>query len=249
VDKPPKSLEGGLPGLPVESNSPLLPSQLNAEPSPAKKDQPKPKEGSPSTLPKSERLLPDQSRTDGKWPSATSLRFALQQPPTDAVIGLADGDVSQLRGRSGVHLIGVTPAEPQANRIQPTAYAPTEPALQAAAVDRQNGVPSVALKGYCIVELIRNGRWAMGDLRWTVVHQGWIYRFSGPAQRQQFLANPEFFVPVNSGNDPVLSADKNITAAGQLAHCTTYNGRLYMFSNAATQAQFVKSPQRYMVIK
>ncbi len=106
-------------------------------------------------------------------------------------------------------------------------------------------MPRVALGGYCPVELSRHGRWAPGDLRWTVVYKGWIYRLSGAEQRQQFLADPDSFAPVNSCNDPVLSVDEHRTVAGQTAYCAVYDGRLYMFSSAATQAQFNRNPQRY----
>ena len=107
----------------------------------------------------------------------------------------------------------------------------------------------MALNGYCPVELSRSGRWVLGDLRWTVVHQGWIYRLSGAEQRQQFLADPDRFAPVNSGNDVVLSADRNRVVPGQTAHCAIYNGRLYMFSSADTQAEFNRHPERYVAGK
>jgi YHS domain-containing protein len=109
--------------------------------------------------------------------------------------------------------------------------------------------PAVALKSYCPVELIRNGRWARGNPQWTVVYQGSIYRFSGAAQRQAFLANPEAFVPVNGGNDVVLLVDENRTVAGQMTYCATYQDRLYMFSSSATQARFNEAPHRYAVQK
>ncbi len=75
--------------------------------------------------------------------------------------------------------------------------------------------------------------------------RGRIYRLSGAQQRQDFLANPAGFAPVNSGNDAVLLVDQNRTVAGQPAYCATYDGRLYMFSSADTQAQFNSNPQRY----
>jgi len=105
----------------------------------------------------------------------------------------------------------------------------------------------VALGGYCPVELARNGRWVRGDVRFTVVHKGHIYRLSGPAQRQQFLADPDVLTPVNSGQDPVLAVDEHRMVPGEAAYCATYNGRLYMFSSAATQAKFNRIPQRYAV--
>ena len=59
---------------------------------------------------------------------------------------------------------------------------------------------------------------------------------------KQFLADPDRFVPVNSGNDVVLSVDENRSVPGQPAYCATYNDRLYMFSSAATQAEFNRQP-------
>jgi YHS domain-containing protein len=106
--------------------------------------------------------------------------------------------------------------------------------------------PLVALNGYCPVALLRNGRWTRGDVRWTVVHDGWIYRLSGPAEREQFLANPNAFEPACSGNDPVVQLDSQRTVPGQPTYCAAYRGRLYMFSSAATQLRFNEDPQRYV---
>jgi hypothetical protein len=129
--------------------------------------------------------------------------------------------------------------------IQQTGYAAAEPTARADAAS-QKTVWTVGLNGYCPVELARSGRWVLGDLRWTVVHQGCIYRLAGAAQRQQFLADPDRFAPVNSGNDIVLQVEKNRAVPGQAAHCAIYNNRLYMFSNADTRLEFNKHPERYV---
>jgi YHS domain-containing protein len=110
-------------------------------------------------------------------------------------------------------------------------------------------VPNVALNGYCPVELVRKGAWVRGDPRWTVIYQGAIFRFSGDAQRQQFTADPSAFVPAGSGSDVVLRVDEERSVPGQVAHCATYHGRLYMFSSPATQAKFNASPERYAACK
>jgi hypothetical protein len=108
-------------------------------------------------------------------------------------------------------------------------------------------MPEIALGGFCPVDLCQNSRWTQGDVRWTVVHNGFIYRLSGAEQRKQFLANPERFAPVNSGNDPVISHDDHRSVPGKLEYCAVYNDRLYVFSSAATQARFNENPQRYTV--
>jgi len=97
------------------------------------------------------------------------------------------------------------------------------------------------------VELSLNGRWTPGDLRWTVVHKGMIYRLSGDRQRREFLADPDRFAPVSSGSDRVVLVDQQRLAPGRTDYCATYEGRLYMFSNTASRAQFNSDPQRYAV--
>ena len=129
-------------------------------------------------------------------------------------------------------------------RVEPAAYATAESAGMAEAGDRVK-VPPVALNGYCPVELVLNGRWAEGDLRWTVVHKGLIFRLSGDQQRREFLANPDRFTPVDLGRDRVLLVDQGKSVAGRLEFCAIYEGRLYMFSSEASQSRFNSDPQRY----
>jgi len=196
--KPP--IEGGLPGLPPETDQPPL--------------SPPPR----SEQPRAAIRTPQQIQ-----PSET--------PPREYRAGMVR-----------------EPPELPVSRVVRTAYVTPEPAAQPEVADGA-AAGLLALGGYCAVELVGHGRWVPGDRRWTVIHKGRIYRLSGPAQRQQFLANPDAFAPVNSGNDPVLAADESRLAPGQPAYCATYNGRLYLFSSAATQARFNQNPQRYAAEK
>jgi hypothetical protein len=144
-------------------------------------------------------------------------------------------------------------------KIDPTSYAEAaspakllKPEIAAAdtAVDAvPAAMPTVALGGYCPVELLSRGHWVQGDVRWTVVYDGHVYRLSGPEQRNQFLAASAVFSPVNSGNDTVLLVNENRTVSGLPAYCAVYNGRLFMFSSLVTQAEFNNNPQRYVPAK
>jgi YHS domain-containing protein len=109
----------------------------------------------------------------------------------------------------------------------------------------QSSTPSVAMDGFCPVALSLNGRWVPGDPRWNVNYKGHNYRFSGNAQRQEFLANPEKFVPASGGFDPVIAATERRNVPGQVTYCAAYKGRVYMFANAATQGYFQKNPELY----
>ena len=185
-------------------------------------------------------------RTVPQTPTATEPADKPVAPPRDVVSPVAGTEPLRhdlLPRVSRVDSIAETPASPT-TRIESAAYAADEAVAPSDVIDSVV-MPPVVLNGYCVVELATNGRWTPGDLRWTVVYKGGIYRFSGPVQRQQFLANPDAFAPVNSGNDPVLAVDGNRSLPGRPAYCAMYNGRLYMFSSAATQAKFNQSPQRY----
>jgi YHS domain-containing protein len=105
--------------------------------------------------------------------------------------------------------------------------------------------PSPGLNGYCPVELVENEKWVAGDPRWAIVHRNRTYLTSGPAQRQRFMANPERYAPVLSGNDPVWSVDRSRFVGGKTDFCVVYDGRLYMFAEAATLARFRQDPKHY----
>ncbi|MHC4177160.1 MAG: hypothetical protein ACYSWU_06620 [Planctomycetota bacterium] len=88
-----------------------------------------------------------------------------------------------------------------------------------------------------------------GNPRWSVVFQGRTYVFSGPAQRQRFLAAPHRFVPAYSAHDPVLAVEANRRVPGQTDYCVMYDNQLYMFSSPVTLERFKKNPERYAVAR
>jgi YHS domain-containing protein len=161
----------------------------------------------------------------GGEPERNAPRLAAYQ--TDAVPATAAGPLDR-RVERAVYMAGQSPADAEAGLLP---------------------VPTEALGGYCPVELTRNGRWVAGSVQWTVVYEGAIYRLSGTQQRQQFLANPIAYAPVQSGKDVVASAREHRVVRGQPAYCAMYNGRLYMFSSATSQAEFNRNPQQYAVKK
>jgi YHS domain-containing protein len=266
--KPTKPSSGDeLPGLPPETEPlpPIKPPDATPPKAPSKPAAEKPKKNSrsedeakprqslearvvvPAQPENSQLARPWALQENGQPTASAATPSSARGARADTVVAWAGGMEPErntsLPGVSRADSIRVTP-DSSADRVEPAAYAIAESPAKQEAVARV-GLPSVALGGYCPVELSRNGRWALGDLRWTVVYQGWIYRLSGAEQRQQFLADPGRFAPVNSCNDVVLSVNDHRNVPGQPAYCATYNNRLYMFSSAATQAEFNKNPERY----
>lgn len=104
---------------------------------------------------------------------------------------------------------------------------------------------SPALNGYCPVELVENEAWIKGESRFAVEYNGKTYFCAGATQKRKFQTNPERYAPVSNGRDPVLLVDQGALSEGRIDHCVVYDGRLYMFSSAASLARFRQNPQHY----
>jgi YHS domain-containing protein len=139
------------------------------------------------------------------------------------------------------------PAEPWAQpREWKSRRAATEPSAERpvgyiAPVD-----PTVALDGYCPVELVRNEAWVEGNPRLAVQHEGRTYLMSSPAQHREFRAHPERYAPALAGCDPVLALDGKGRVSGRTDACAVYEGRLYMFADQETLARFRQNPKPYV---
>jgi len=106
----------------------------------------------------------------------------------------------------------------------------------------------LGLNGFCPVQLVESENWLPGDSRWAVEYRGRVYLTTGTDQQRRFLANPERYAPVLTGNDPVLAVDESRLESGRTEHCVVYDGRLYSFSSISTLARFRQNPKRYAAI-
>ncbi len=100
------------------------------------------------------------------------------------------------------------------------------------------------LEGFCPVELIEKDRWVAGNPEYQMSYQGQVFHFSSEAARRQFQAAPEKYAPIEGGNDVVLIAEENRSVPGSVNHSALWRGRLFLFSNSATLAEFQKNPPR-----
>jgi YHS domain-containing protein len=240
----------GLPGLPPEP-SPSIPESKPMPPVKPKEQPPKPETPKKSEKPDAAMAMVRPAERP-KIASPKSDRPNTERRDMATLVGCIEPEHPRLpNGVQRVESIATEAPRTAPNRVEPAGFTTVESTpveSMPVPVIPPEAMPRVALGGYCPVELSQ-GRWTAGDLRWTVVHNGWVFRLSGTEQRQRFLANPESFVPANSSNDPVLSVEENRVVPGQLTYCAQYDGRLYMFSSSVTQEQFNKNPQRYAGIR
>ena len=138
------------------------------------------------------------------------------------------------------------PSRPWTRPFEPRIERPVQrPVEQPAPQSADRSQQPLGLDGYCAVRLAETEQWVVGDPRWAVSYQGYTYQTSGPDLQRRFLANPSRYAPVVSGQDPVLALDEKCSVPGQTEFCVVYDGRLYMFSSAATLARFHQNPKRY----
>ena len=134
---------------------------------------------------------------------------------------------------------------PRQEPVRPT----VEPSSQSVAdVSSRRREAPTGLNGFCAVQLMENESWVNGDSRWAAEHRGRVYLMSGADQHQLFLANPDRYAPVLTGNDPVLAVDEGRQEQGRTNHCIVYDGHLYSFSSASTLTRFRQNPKRYTAI-
>ena len=80
------------------------------------------------------------------------------------------------------------------------------------------------------------------------MHRGRTYLFLGPTDKEKFLANPDRYTPVLSGNDPVMALDHQITAPGKREFGVFGSDkRIYLFVDENTLQRFRQNEKRYQV--
>jgi len=137
-------------------------------------------------------------------------------------------------------------AVPSANAAVATSAVASNSELKTAtAIKLPAGSPPLAFEGYCPATLKHARKWVLGDLKYGAIHRGRTYLFTGEAQRQQFLANPDAYSPVFSGIDPVKLLDENKTVEGSRKFGFEYRGAFYLFASQESMARFAEQPDQY----
>ena len=103
----------------------------------------------------------------------------------------------------------------------------------------------LGLDGFCPVTLLSSENWVEGDSRWSVLHHGVTYYLASPEMDQLFLSNPDKYVPVLDGKDPVEMIDKRADVQGKTDYCVVFEGKLYMFGTEAAMNMFFENTAKY----
>lgn len=107
------------------------------------------------------------------------------------------------------------------------------------------GSPPLGLDGFCPVSLTEKRAWTKGVPQWGAIHRGRTYLFVSQVEQQKFLANPDVYSPMLSGNDSVLQFKQNQQVPGRREFGVFYNNHIYLFSSEATLNEFSKAPHQF----
>jgi len=109
--------------------------------------------------------------------------------------------------------------------------------------------PSVRLPlgmdGYCPVTVLKENRWQLGSGRFSAVHEGRRYFFADETAKQEFLAIPEHYAPVCSGDDVVKLTLQNVRKPGERRFGIGYGDRIYLFESEDSLQTFLAEPKRF----
>jgi YHS domain-containing protein/thiol-disulfide isomerase/thioredoxin len=153
---------------------------------------------------------------------------------------------------SGQTRMAAAPATPAASdsaaavrSFPPTLGGPAPAGLPASAAAGSVHHPPLGLDGYCPVQLVEKASWRRGDTHWGAIHRGRTYLFSGPEEQRRFLAAPDRYAPVNSGEDIVLAVEQRRSVPGDRIHGVFYAGHVYLFADEASLLKFSRAPKEF----
>ena len=91
---------------------------------------------------------------------------------------------------------------------------------------------NVAIQGYDPVAYFKQGKAVKGKKEITVSHEGVVYYFSMPVNKEYFLKNPSKFEPQYGGWCAFAMGDSNEKVSVNPETFKISNGKLYLFYNA-----------------
>jgi YHS domain-containing protein/thiol-disulfide isomerase/thioredoxin len=137
-------------------------------------------------------------------------------------------------------------AASQAPAPQPPASRSPTQSSAVANLQLPAGCPPLGMDGFCPVTLVEQRTWKQGDVRFGAIHHNRTYLFASADEQQRFLANPEAYCPVLSGDDPVIAMNENRSVTGYRKHGVFCGNRVFLFSTEDTLAEFRRNPNRYI---
>jgi hypothetical protein len=176
-------------------------------------------------------------------------RYRVDRWPTDIICApdgkeLTRGTSEQQTARFRAKLQHFAPA---AHPMAATKW--NEAAIRPVSLATPDPTPAqlpLGLDGFCPVTLTQQKSWKKGDAQWGAIHRERVYWFTGAAEQQRFLANPDAFSPALAGFDIVRFVELRQRVDGRRQHGVWHRGQMFLFADEATLNQFTADAASYL---
>jgi YHS domain-containing protein len=103
----------------------------------------------------------------------------------------------------------------------------------------------LALDGYCPVTVTDKMVWKRGDIRYGAIHRDRTYLFASTEEQKRFLAEPDKYSPIFSGNDPVIFLEQTARTPGKREYGLMYKNHMFLFASKESYDKFCSDSKRY----
>jgi YHS domain-containing protein len=121
-------------------------------------------------------------------------------------------------------------------------------AAEAETDEDESLAPDPLLGGYCPETIRTKGAWVRGRYEDHVRIETLDFLTAGPEEHDALLADPAKYVPVLAGDCAVSWVDQDKSVRGSIFHAAEYQGRLFLFADAAHKAAFKADPAKYAMV-
>ena len=168
-------------------------------------------------------------------------RFGIAALPSDVVLGPDGEEVSRS--------VGPADTAEYVGRLASAAGFGSPDTADAAAAERTADLleewaatRGLGLEGYSPVALTGGRLWKKGSPAFAWRHEGITYHLCDADELARFRLEPEKYAPQLSGFDPYRLAGDRVAAPGAIRYGSFYEGKLYLHTDAASRAAFMKHP-------
>ena len=168
-------------------------------------------------------------------------RFGIAALPSDVVLGPDGAEVSRAVGPADVSgYVGRLTLAAAFGSPETAELAVAE--RTAELLEEWAATRGLGLEGYSPVALTGERLWKRGNPAFAWRHEGITYHLCDADELARFRLEPEKYAPQLSGFDPFRLAGEGVAEPGLIRYGSFYEGRLYLHTDAASRAAFMKDP-------
>ena len=94
----------------------------------------------------------------------------------------------------------------------------------------------------------QDGTWIRGRQEFSVAFKDIVFLTAGERERDLLQNDPADYLPACNGECAVSLVEREEHVRGSVFHAAEFDGRLFLFADAAAKAKFKAAPEKYALI-